>query len=215
MTRESREDAIIRDLLDHIERTEGVNQRGLAKDLGIALGLANTYIKRCVKKGLIKVSEAPARRYRYYLTPMGFAEKTRLTAEFLTSSFQFFRRARNQYGALYEHCVAAGWSHLALAGISDLAEIASLYARDYPVSLQGVIEPERAGETYLRLPVVADATEFPRLDAVLITSLKAPQETFERITQMLPSERVLAPQMISIVSDRDWVQASAREVSKA
>ena len=108
MTRESREDAIIRDLLDRIDRTDGMNQRRLAMELGIALGLTNTYIKRCVKKGLIKISEVPARRYRYYLTPKGFAEKTRLTAEFLTSSFRFFRKARNQYGALYQSCVTAG-----------------------------------------------------------------------------------------------------------
>ena len=102
---------------------------------------------------------------------------------------------------------------MALAGISELGEIAGLYARDYLVSLQGFIEPERAGETYLRLPVVADIAAFERLDAVLVTSLQAPQVTFERMGHMLPPERVLAPPMLAIAHDRDIDQALAEEAS--
>src|ERR1700759_3264012 len=70
------------------------SQRRIAEDLGIALGLVNAYLKRCVKKGLVKVSEAPARRYAYYLTPQGFAEKSRLSVEYMSASFSFFRQAR-------------------------------------------------------------------------------------------------------------------------
>src|SRR3972149_9861076 len=68
-------------LLESVERDGGQSQRRLASELGIALGLVNAYLKRCIKKGLVKVSEAPARRYAYYLTPQGFAEKSRLTVE--------------------------------------------------------------------------------------------------------------------------------------
>ena len=46
-------------------------------------------------KGLVKMSQVPLNRYAYYLTPQGFAEKSRLTAEYLSVSFNFFRRARN------------------------------------------------------------------------------------------------------------------------
>ncbi|MGL4729464.1 MAG: winged helix-turn-helix transcriptional regulator, partial [Bosea sp. (in: a-proteobacteria)] len=73
-------------LLASVEREAHVSQRKLASELGVALGLVNTYIKRCVKKGLIKVQEVPSRRYAYYLTPHGFAEKSRLTAEYLSWS---------------------------------------------------------------------------------------------------------------------------------
>jgi DNA-binding MarR family transcriptional regulator len=51
-------------------------QRRIAEDLGIALGLVNAYLKRCIKKGLVKVRQASARRYTYYLTPRGFTEKS-------------------------------------------------------------------------------------------------------------------------------------------
>src|ERR1700755_3574943 len=85
---------ILLGLLQSVERDGGQSQRRLAADLGIALGLVNAYLKRCVKKGLVKVSEAPARRYAYYLTPQGFAAKSRLTMEYLSHSFSFFRQAR-------------------------------------------------------------------------------------------------------------------------
>src|SRR5882757_3874493 len=87
------ENRIILSLLSSVE--EGASsQRRIAAELGIALGLVNAYLKRCVKKGLVKVSEAPARRYAYYLTPSGFNEKSRLTVEYLSSSFLFFRQAK-------------------------------------------------------------------------------------------------------------------------
>ena len=81
-------------LLESVERNGGQSQRRLASELGIAFGLVNAYLKRCVKKGLVKISEAPARRYAYYLTPQGFAEKSRLTVDYLAYSFAFFRQAR-------------------------------------------------------------------------------------------------------------------------
>src|SRR5262245_36732247 len=86
---------IILGLLDSVERNAGQSQRRLASELCIALGLVNAYLKRCVKKGLLKVSQAPARRYLYYLTPQGFAEKSQLTVEFLSYSFGFFRKAKS------------------------------------------------------------------------------------------------------------------------
>src|SRR4051794_31761602 len=80
--REASENDIVLGVLDAIERDPTVTQRSVALELGIALGLANGYLKRCVRKGLIKVRQAPARRYAYYLTPKGFAEKSRLTASY-------------------------------------------------------------------------------------------------------------------------------------
>src|SRR5207253_7334046 len=88
-SRETGDPEIVLGLLTSIERDSGVTQRKLAGDLGIALGLANAYLRRCVRKGLVKVSQVPLNRYAYYLTPQGFAEKSRLTAEYLATSFNF------------------------------------------------------------------------------------------------------------------------------
>src|SRR5665811_1325302 len=112
-------------LLESVERNGAQTQRHLASELGIALGLVNAYLKRCIKKGLIKVREAPARRYAYYLTPQGFAEKSRLTVEYLSYSFGFFRQAKNDCSRLFQSARAAGVNKVVLVGQSDLAEIAA------------------------------------------------------------------------------------------
>ena len=85
-------------LLDAIGADDQHTQRSLAVRLDVALGLANALLKRCVAKGLVKIQNAPARRYAYYLTPKGFAEKSRLVAEYLETSLNFFRRARSRLG---------------------------------------------------------------------------------------------------------------------
>ena len=78
-------------LLQAIEQKDDISQRHLAQEMGVALGLANSYLKRCVKKGWIKMTTAPANRYLYYVTPNGFAEKARLTADFFTTSLALFK----------------------------------------------------------------------------------------------------------------------------
>ena len=94
-------DEIVLRVLDAVESDPAVTQRSVANELGIALGLANAYLKRCIRKGLVKVAQVPSRRYAYYLTPQGVSEKTRLTAEYFSPSFLFFRRAREQFFSLF------------------------------------------------------------------------------------------------------------------
>src|ERR1039457_5137041 len=110
-------------LLDAVEQDHAQSQRLLASELGIALGLVNAYLKRCVKKGLVKVRQAPARRYAYYLTPHGFAEKSRLTIEYLSYSFGFFRQAKTDCSELFRIAKARGVSNVVLFGQSALAAI--------------------------------------------------------------------------------------------
>src|SRR6202051_566604 len=113
-------------LLSSVENDGDRSQRRIAAELGIALGLVNAYLKRCIKKGLVKVHDVPARRYAYYLTPHGFAEKSRLTVQYLSNSFSFFRMAKGECASVFAAAKANGHDRLVLAGKSDLAEIAIL-----------------------------------------------------------------------------------------
>ena len=194
----SREDDIIRDILVRIDDSAEVNQRALSKELGIALGMTNAYVRRCVRKGYVKIRQAPPNRYAYYLTPKGFSEKTRLTAQFLSDSFGFFRRARGQYAELYTACAAQGWRRLALAGISELGDVAVLAARERPVDLIGVIEPARAGESFLGLPVVAEPQVLSNLDAILLTVVERPREAHDWLVSIFPPDRVLVPSLLRL-----------------
>src|SRR5438445_12681686 len=92
---EHENERIVLGLLNSVEHHSERSQRHIAAELGIALGLVNAYLKRCVKKGLVKVHDAPAHRFAYYLTPHGFAEKSRLTVQYLSDSVSFFRAAKS------------------------------------------------------------------------------------------------------------------------
>lgn len=192
-------------LLDAVETGEGQSQRGLAARLGVALGLTNAVVKRCIKKGLLKVRDAPARRYAYYLTPKGFQEKSRLTAEYLTVSLSFFRRARTEYADALAYCEHRGWKRVALYGAGELAEIASLAADGANVDLVAVIDPERNAAEFCGLPVakeIESAGDLLPFDAVIVTSAKEPQRAFDIVVRTISPERVLTPALLHVARDR-------------
>jgi len=56
-------------LLSEVADEQPVSQRVLAKRLGIALGLVNSYLKNFVAKGFIRIKNYPHNRYAYLLTP--------------------------------------------------------------------------------------------------------------------------------------------------
>ena len=184
-------------MLNAVEENAVLTQRSLARGLGIALGLANAYLKRCVTKGYIKVTQAPANRYAYYLTPKGFAEKSRLTAQYLTNSFDFFRLARNQCDALFAECEAQGWTRIALCGAGELAEIAILCADSHAVQLIGLIAMD-GGPGVGKLPLVGDLAALAEIHAVVITDQRTPQRSYDRMVTRLPRDRVLAPRLLNI-----------------
>ena len=188
-------------LLNAIERDSGLTQRTLASELGIALGLANAYLKRCAKKGLIKVAQVPANRYAYYLTPQGFAEKSALTARYLTQSFNLFRHSRKQYDELLAFCATRGWKRVAFAGVSDLAEIAVLCAANHGVTAVGLLDGN-GGEPFHGLPVVNRLKDLGPVDAVIVTDMAAPQDVFDALIKVLSRERVLAPRLLSVSRDK-------------
>lgn len=186
-------------LLDSVERNGGQSQRHLASELGIALGLVNAYLKRCMKKGLVKASQAPARRYVYYLTPQGFAEKSRLTVEYLSYSFGFFRQAKADCTAMFEAARANGQMRLVLAGKSDLAEIATICALESGVSIVAIVDPAADGERFLGVPL---ASSFDQLnedfDAVAVTDLASARRTCEQAIERFGQERVLVPELLRV-----------------
>ena len=185
-------------LLSAVEGNNSVTQRSVAKELDIALGLANAYLKRCIKKGYIKVKQAPANRYAYYLTPKGFMEKSRLTTRYLSISFNFFRLARKQCTELFEDCANQKWDRIALCGASDLAEIATLCAQDFSIKVVGIIDPRAKEDSFAGLPVFTDLKSAGRVDAAIVTDLENPQATFDRMAGEMPPERVLAPRFARI-----------------
>ena len=110
MNMKRKEETATLEILQAIENKRDVTQRHLADRLDVALGLANSYLKRSVRKGLVKIQQAPANRYFYYLTPQGFAEKSRLTAQYLSTSFDFYRQASDSLRKVFEKCHENDWT---------------------------------------------------------------------------------------------------------
>jgi DNA-binding MarR family transcriptional regulator len=194
---------IVLGLLESVERDGAQSQRKLASDLGIALGLVNAYLKRCVKKGLLKIGQAPPRRYAYYLTPHGFAEKSRLTVEYLSSSFSFFRRAREDCASVLKTARARNWNRVALLGVSDLAEIATICALEQGVTIAAVVDATCASDRFVGTPVVPSLDAVPGgFDALVVTDLQTTRESVQAVVDQLDADRVLVPALLRIRIDR-------------
>lgn len=190
---------IVLGLLNSVEADGARSQRRIAAELGIALGLVNAYLKRCIKKGLVKVHDAPTRRYAYYLTPQGFAEKSRLTVQYLSNSFSFFRHAKSDCAQVFERARAAGFARLLIAGRSDLAEIAILCAVEAGITIVAVVDPRSESTTFVGVEVVGSFAEITApFDAVLITDVIRARESFEAAVVVCGANRVLAPALLGL-----------------
>ena len=192
------DDRIVLGLLNSVE-DGATSQRRIAADLGIALGLVNAYLKRCIKKGLVKVSEAPARRYAYYLTPHGFSEKSRLTVEYLSSSFSFFRQAKADCAQVFEAAKANGSRRLVLAGQSDLAEIAILCAVETAIKIVAIVDPRSGGTQFVGIDVVKSYAEIhEQFDAVVVTDLTQSKLSYDAAAEICGADRVFAPALLGL-----------------
>lgn len=195
-------------MLDAIESGNRVTQRGLASELGIALGLTNIYLKRCINKGLIKVRKAPARRYAYYLTAKGFSEKARLTAKFLTRSLSFFRLAREDCSDLCLSCKARGIRSLAFVGAGELCEVATLAAMDCGIEVSAVFDEETNRQRLAGIPIVRNLSDLASVDALVITDMRDPQGAYDRMVSRFGVEKVLFPSLLRLSKQQEMTVAA-------
>jgi DNA-binding MarR family transcriptional regulator len=139
------------EILTAIEEGEPLTQRALAQRLGVALGLANLYLKRLARKGYIKIVEFPRKpaarkRLRYLLTPRGVAEKTRLGYEHMTYSLNLYRRARERLRQSLGRLSESGAKRIALYGTGEAAELAYLTLKELGLEPLGVFAAETDGQ---------------------------------------------------------------------
>jgi DNA-binding MarR family transcriptional regulator len=169
------------EILTAIEEGNPVTQRALAQRLGMALGLANLYVKRLVTKGFVKVKEFPSKpaagkRFRYVLTPRGVAEKTRLTYEYMTYSLQLYRRARANLREAMTGLHDRGMKRIALYGTGDAAELAYLTLKEFGLEPVGVFAQEADGHFLgFRVRSVRELGD-EDFDGVIIATFDRPEQ---------------------------------------
>lgn len=138
-------------LLEAVHKDGRVTQRGLASKLGIALGLANVYLKRMVHKGFIKVVNVQPNRITYLVTPRGIAEKARLTYEFMDYSLHLYGEVRQHLRTALQACAEAG-KRVAICGSGEAAELAYLSLKEAGLEPVAVFDREGHRE-FLGMPV--------------------------------------------------------------
>jgi predicted transcriptional regulator len=138
-------------LLEAVHRDAHVTQRGLASKLGIALGLANIYLRRLMRKGYIKVANVQPNRLNYLITPRGIAEKARLTYEFMDYSLHLYKEVRQHLRETLQECAAAG-SAVAIYGRGEAAELAYLSLKESGLDPVAIFDAE-GGHDFLGMPV--------------------------------------------------------------
>lgn len=138
-------------LLEAVHLDSRVTQRGLASQLGIALGLANIYLKRMVHKGFIKVVNVQPNRISYLVTPRGIAEKARLTYEFMDYSLHLYGEVRQHLREALRDCAAAG-KRVAIYGRGEAAELAYLSLKESGLDPVAVFDKD-SGHEFLGMPV--------------------------------------------------------------
>jgi DNA-binding MarR family transcriptional regulator len=189
---ESKQEILLR-LLEQVEADESVSQDRFARRIGIAKGLANAYFNRCLQKGWIKLRQVPKQRFLYYLTPKGFAEKARLSAQFLTHSYKFYREARADLGALMVEAARLGHKRLAVLGAGELAEIAAIVSEESPLEIVGFVEVDSARQRIAGRPVVANWSDIEAADGAILATIEDAGRVYESFRQRQPTVTVLVP----------------------
>lgn len=135
-------------ILEHVEEVPELPRRVAAAKLGVSVKLAHKLLTGLVERGMLHVRKENARRWRYFLTPQGIAEKARLTGEFIAFSFEFYREARRRSAQVCRDLSEAGVKRIGFLGLGELAEIAYLGVWEWGLELVEVFDRQRAGKTF-------------------------------------------------------------------
>ena len=183
-------------VLSAVDADSSVTQRSLASELGIALGLTNSYLKKCIDKGLVKIKQVPANRYAYYLTPRGFSEKSRLTAEYLQASFSFYRRAKKDFTNIMRICSEKNMLNIILSDQSELAEIALIISLNTNVNLLGIIG-NSSKNNINGIPIKENIKFFKKFDKVIITNIDDSKSRYEELSKVVSIDKIIIPDALN------------------
>lgn len=159
------DDAVVMHIFNLVERSPQISEKKITSFTGIAAGLAHSFMRNIVAKGWVKSRQVNARRWLYFMTPEGFAEKSRLTIKYLGNTLRTYKIAQK---VIEEHlglCQRNGWEKLVVAGSNELADIAVLNITGTKgLMLVGKLINGGEGETYGKAAVVFPYSEIEKLE---------------------------------------------------
>jgi DNA-binding Lrp family transcriptional regulator len=179
-------------LLSELDRDARATQRTLSSKLGVALGLTNLYLKRLARQGYIKITTIRRNRIRYLLTPQGFAEKSRLTYQYMQYSLSYYRDMRGRLNDMLSSLEWTKGHRVAICGTGELAELAYLALREMNIECVGFVDGN-SKDTFLSHPVFSpDEASSRQFDRVLIADFDHAAVYEEELVRCgIPREKLL------------------------
>jgi hypothetical protein len=126
-------------LFNTVESSPDMNQRQLAQELDVSLGLTNTYFQRVLKKGWVRAKQVKPRRWLYFLTPQGALEKSRLSLSYMRRTLNSFRELKSKGDEHLSILSKKGVRGIHLCGEDDLTEVLSYCFSEFEIELLSVI----------------------------------------------------------------------------
>ncbi len=171
MNTRNNSDEITYHILDALHKERVPTQRALADELGIALGLVNSYIKRLYNKGFLKAKNMPRNRIKYIITPKGFAEKAKITYRYMQYSVTYYKTLRQKIENIYHSMIKSGIKNILLWGDGEIAEICYISTRGIPVKIIGIVKLDKTAGDFFGLHVYKkEDIKNILFDAILLSS---------------------------------------------
>ena len=193
------QDKYDRQILQAIASGERLTQRSLAREMGVAVGLANLLIRRLVGKGYVRIANMGARHVRYLMTPEGWDALATATRASLENTVHLYTQTREQIrdslASISEQC-AEHEKRIVFYGAGDVAEIAYVSLQNTDLSLVGVVDDKRTGRFFNVEISPPDALTRETIGGVpyshvVVTSLRAADAIRERLASRdVPPEKV-------------------------
>ena len=183
-------------ILEHVTNRPELPRRVAAQKLGVSVKLAHKLLRGLVERGLLHVRKENARRWRYFLTARGVAEKARLTREFIEFSFEFYREARRRSAQVCRDLAEGGWRRVAFLGVGELAEITYLGVEEWSLELVEVFDTDQAGRAFFGCRVQpADRVTDAEAQRIIVTAFN-PRDPMS--PRFLPRDIEADPRMVWI-----------------
>jgi len=179
-------------ILQEIDSDGQCTQRELARRSGLALSYLNVYLKGLVRKGYVSVRDMPGRRLWYNLTPVGMAEKAKMTLEYMKWSLAKYQDIRDRVRVVCQKLRQENKLNIVICGVSDAAEIFYLATIEAGLRVVGVIDDSRAGKKWLNFSVkkVSSLKNKIAYDTIIIGDIDRCYELAQQLSDLAISDEM-------------------------
>ncbi len=174
--------------LSFLEEGKETTQKNISTNISVSIGFINALVKKFLKKGIIKIKQAPYKRFVYYLTPQGFSEKARLVNEYFNDSLLFFKSLRIEFNKLFINDRSTGYY---LYGTGEVCDIAILSAQENKKKVISIIDPAFKSKKYLNFKVLKKIPSKLENNKIIITTTSNQQALFFKLKKQVDIKKIL------------------------